>query len=171
MEKKNLAVSIFVFVAILLSAYVVQIECSAIKKQERFRREENDNTDVTFPEVENERMGMPKGGVPTPSPSTSNTTIVSSNTTEPFKGDNGGSVAVPVIIAILVIIVVGAIAAFVFYRIRRRRAADYEKKTKIQMSSTGNAGVYVDPTTTLAEGDKEKPAESPEHERLNKEED
>ncbi|XP_025085839.1 uncharacterized protein LOC112559109 isoform X3 [Pomacea canaliculata] len=152
MEKKNLAVSIFVFVAILLSAYVVQIECSAIKKQERFRREEN-------------------GGVPTPSPSTSNTTIVSSNTTEPFKGDNGGSVAVPVIIAILVIIVVGAIAAFVFYRIRRRRAADYEKKTKIQMSSTGNAGVYVDPTTTLAEGDKEKPAESPEHERLNKEED
>lgn len=41
MEKKNLAVSIFVFVAILLSAYVVQIECSAIKKQERFRREEN----------------------------------------------------------------------------------------------------------------------------------
>ncbi|XP_025085841.1 uncharacterized protein LOC112559109 isoform X5 [Pomacea canaliculata] len=133
--------------------------------------EDQDNTDVTFPEVENERMGMPKGGVPTPSPSTSNTTIVSSNTTEPFKGDNGGSVAVPVIIAILVIIVVGAIAAFVFYRIRRRRAADYEKKTKIQMSSTGNAGVYVDPTTTLAEGDKEKPAESPEHERLNKEED
>lgn len=58
-----------------------------------------------------------------------------------------------------------------FFLKNRRRAADYEKKTKIQMSSTGNAGVYVDPTTTLAEGDKEKPAESPEHERLNKEED
>lgn len=45
--------------------------------------------------------------------------------------------------------------------------ADYEKKTQIQMSSTSNAGVYVDLT---AAGEKDKQPESPETERLNKEE-
>lgn len=47
--------------------------------------------------------------------------------------------------------------------------ADYEKKTQIQMSSTSNAGVYVD--LTSAPEEKEKQADSPETEHLNKEED
>jgi hypothetical protein len=47
--------------------------------------------------------------------------------------------------------------------------ADYEKKTQIQMSSTSNAGVYVD--LTGPDGDKEKKAESPETEHLNKDDD
>lgn len=48
--------------------------------------------------------------------------------------------------------------------------ADYEKKTKIQMSSTGNAGVYVD-LSAAPQDEKEKQPESPETEHLNKEDD
>ena len=45
--------------------------------------------------------------------------------------------------------------------------ADYDKKTQIQMSSTTNAGVYLDLTATG--GEKEKQPDSPETEHLNKE--
>ena len=48
--------------------------------------------------------------------------------------------------------------------------ADYEKKTQIQMSSTSNAGVYVD-LTSAPGSEKEKLPDSPETEHLNKEED
>ena len=48
--------------------------------------------------------------------------------------------------------------------------ADYEKKTQIQMSSTRNAGVYSD-LTSGPSGDVEKPPASPEHEKLNKDDD
>ena len=62
---------------------------------------------------------------------------------------------------------------FVGFSDFRRRMADFEKKTQIQMSSTTNAGVYMDLTVAAASArqDNKEHDGSPETERLNSGED
>ncbi|XP_070197077.1 uncharacterized protein [Littorina saxatilis] len=101
----------------------------------------------------------------TNAPTVTNTTMAA----ETAEKEGSSTVTVTVVIVILVLALLVVVGVFVYLRMRKRRMADYEKKTQIQMSSTSNAGVYVD--LTSAPADKEKAADSPETEHLNKEED
>lgn len=150
MGKKIVVVSIVALVAIIWSSLVVGVHSSTLDRVRRQSDTENG----------------------TPTVDAGNTTTVSTNATltKP-DGDSPRAVAVTVIVVVLVLAVVIGVGLFVFLRVRRRRMADYEKKTQIQMSSARNAGVYVDLTSAPPSDEKEKPAESPETERLNKDED
>ncbi|CAG5115011.1 unnamed protein product [Candidula unifasciata] len=81
---------------------------------------------------------------------------------------NTGTVVAVSIICILLCITI-IVAVYFFRRKRQFRMMDKEKKMQIQMSSARNAGVYQDLTVSVP-GD-EKPAASPEHERLKAAED
>ncbi|KAK7485591.1 hypothetical protein BaRGS_00023166 [Batillaria attramentaria] len=162
MGRKIVVVSIVALVAVIWSSLVVGVHSSAL---DRIRRQsDTDGTDNTV----NSPATTP------PSNDGSNTTMPAGNTTAISRkpeDDGSSTVTVTVIVVILVLAVVIGVGVFIFLRLRKRRMADYEKKTQIQMSSARNAGVYVDLTSAPAGDEKEKPTESPETERLNKEED
>ncbi|XP_076447068.1 uncharacterized protein LOC143284267 [Babylonia areolata] len=105
----------------------------------------------------------------TPLPTTANMTD-----TEAFVAAYQATDAatLPVLIVIVAIIGVVAVAVFAYLKIRSKRRAESERRARIRMSMTNNAGVYMDlsPSEEALQMSKHPPTTDVESQRLNRKE-
>lgn len=75
-------------------------------------------------------------------PTTTNATETEEEAYKAYQATDAATL--PVLIVIIVVITIFAVAVFAYLKIRNRRMADKLKSVQLRMSTTDNAGVYVD---------------------------